>query len=164
MFGRMSVLNRRQVVVVEEPVVDHLEGDPGLDQRLVPPQRVVLDLLPGPRAAVEPGGLLRVDQAHPGERRLVPQVPLDAVVPAVEVLDDPEPAAVAEHAGELGEPGPQAVGDPVGEPDADLRLALHRVLPAVRLLDAHAEDAPDRLVCPSRRGTPWRPCRWPTGA
>ena len=135
-----------QVGRVEEPVVDHLERDPGLDQRLVPAQRVVLDLLLRPRAAVEPGGLLRVDQAHPGERLLVPQVPLGAVVPAVEVLDDAEPAAVAEHAGELGEPGPQAVGDPVGEPDADLRLALHRVLPAVRLLDAHAEDAPDRLA------------------
>ena len=85
-------------------------------------------------------------------------------MPAVEVLDDAEPAPIAERAGELGEPGPQAVGDPVGDPDADLRLALDRVLPAVRLLHAHAEDARRPACGPSWRGIPWRSCRWPMGA
>ena len=117
------------------------------------------------RAAVEPGGLLRVDQADAGQRRLVAQVPLDAADasgrgPRRRLSQ----RAVVERAGELGEPGPQAVGDPVGDPDADLRLALHRVLPAVRLLDAHAEDADDGLAAHRRRGTPCRSCRWPTGA
>ena len=136
-----------QVVGVEQPVVDHLEGDARLDQRLIPAQRVVLDLLPGLRAAVKPGGLLRIDQPDPRQRTLVAQVFL-ARGDASGRCPPPTPSqrAVVQHAGELGEPGPQAVGDAVGDPEADLRLALHRVLPAVRLLHAHAEDADDRLA------------------
>ena len=57
-----------------------------------------------------------------------------------------QPALVVQHAGELGEPRPQPVGDAVGHPEADLRLALHAVLPAIRLLDADAEDADDGLA------------------
>src|SRR5262249_23043042 len=139
-------LQPRQVSLVEKSVVDHFEWDPSLDERLVPPQCVVLDHRFRLRAAVEPGGALRVDQPDTGERLLVPEVPLDALVPAVEVLDDAEPALVAEHAAEFGEPRSQAIGDPVGEPDADFRLTLYRVFPAVRLLDSHAENTPDGLV------------------
>ena len=55
-----------------------------------------------------------------------------------------QPAAVVEHAGELGDPRPHAVGGALGDPETDLRLALHRVLPAIRLLEPDAEDAADR--------------------
>ena len=74
------------------------------------------------------------------------QVVLVAVMPAVQVFDDRQPAAVVERAGELGEPRADAVGDAVERPEADFGAVLHRVLPAVRLFDAHAEDAADGLV------------------
>src|SRR5262249_59186488 len=65
---------------------------------------------------------------------------------AVGVLPRPEPPPVVQHAGEFGEPGAQSVRHPVGHPQADLRLALHAVLPPVRFLDADAEDADDGLA------------------
>ena len=48
-----------------------------------------------------------------------------------------------QHAGELGEPRPQAVGDAIRHPEANLGFALDAVLPPIRLLDADAEDADD---------------------
>ena len=44
MFGRISALKRSDVRRVEQAVVDHLEGNARLDQRLVVAQRVVLHL------------------------------------------------------------------------------------------------------------------------
>ena len=149
MFGRMRVLNRPRWSASSSRSWTISKGIRASIECLVPPEGMVLDLLPGPWPAVEPRGLLRVDQRDPGQWHLVPQVALGPLMPLVELLDDPEPAAVAEHAGELREPGSQPVRDPVREPDANLRLGLHRVLPAVRLLHAHAEDAPDWLVAPS---------------
>src|SRR5262245_55009747 len=67
-------------------------------------------------------------------------------MPAVEVLDDAQPAPVMERAGKFGEPGPHAVCYPVGGPDSNLRLALYGVRPAVGSYYPHTEDAPDRLV------------------
>src|SRR5258706_462044 len=46
--------------------------------------------------------------------------------------------------------GAQAVGDAVGHPEADLIGALHRVLPSIRLLEADAEEADDRLLAHGR--------------
>ena len=128
----------------------HLERDARLDQRLVHTQRVVLHLLARVGAAVEGGGLLRIDQRHPRQRRLVPQVALVAPVPVVDVLDHRQPALVVQVARELGEPRAQPVGDPVGDPDADLRRGLDRILPAIRLLDPHTEDPHDGLAAQRR--------------
>ena len=65
-------------------------------------------------------------------------------MPVVDALDHRQPAPIAQHAGELGEPGPHALRRAARHPQPDLGLALHRVLPAVRLLDADAEDPADR--------------------
>ena len=69
------------------PVVDHLERDAGLDERLVPAERRVLDPLPDALAAAGPRGLLGVDEPHAGERPLVAQVALGAVAPGEDLLD-----------------------------------------------------------------------------
>src|SRR5712692_4743935 len=123
---------------VEQPIMHHLEGGPCFNERLIPAERVLFDF-----RAVKPGGLLRIDQSNASERTLVPQVFLPAGVTAVEVLYRFKPALVVQDTGKLGEPGTQAVGDAVGHPQADLRLALYAVLPPIRLLDADAEDADD---------------------
>jgi hypothetical protein len=132
-------------------VVDHLEGDARLDESLVEAERRVLDPLADPVAAVEPRGLLRVDEPHPGERPLVAQVALGPVAPRVDLLDRLQPAGVVEGAGELREPGPHAVGQEVGDPEADLVPVLHRVLPSIGLFDSDAEEARDGLA--AQRGT-----------
>ena len=97
-------------------------------------------------AAVKPCRLLRIDQPDARQRPLVSQVLLPGGVTAVQILHRLEPAWVVQHAGELGEPGTQPVGDAVGHPQANLGLALDAVLPAVGLLDTDAEDADDRLA------------------
>src|SRR5438094_10675 len=95
-------------------------------------------------AAVEGRRLLRVDEADARQRRFVAKVPFVTLVPRVDPLDDIEPAFVVQRAREFGEPRTQAVGRPVSDPDAHLGLALHRVLPAIRFLNADAENAADR--------------------
>ncbi len=126
--------------------MDHLEGDAGLDERLVPAERRILDPLPDAVPATEPRGLLGVDEPHPGERALVAQVPLGAVAPGEDLLDGKEPARIVQGARELREPGPHAVRQEVRGPEADLVRALHGVLPAVGLLHADAEEADDGLA------------------
>ncbi len=136
-FGRISVLN---AACVEQPVVHHLERDPRFDERLVPPLDVILD------SAIDgPGGLLRVHEADARQGTIVAQVALPARQAAVEVLDRLQPALVVQRSAELREPRPHPVGDQVGHPQPDLRRVLHRVLPAVRLLDADAEEAGHRF-------------------
>src|SRR5262249_37221460 len=81
---------------------------------------------------------------------LVAQIALDAVMPRVDALDGRHPPRVVDRARKLREPGPHAVGRAFRDPQPQLRLALHRVLPAVRVLDADAEDPADRL--PPERG------------
>ena len=126
--------------LVEQPVVHHLERDPRFDERLVPPLDVILD-----SAINGPGGLLRVHEADARQGTIVAQVALPARQAAVEVLDRLQPALVVQRSAELREPRPHPVGDQVGHPQPDLRRVLHRVLPAVRLLDADAEEADDRF-------------------
>ena len=127
-----------QVGRVHQPIVDHLEGDARFNERLIPAQRVVLDL-----GAAKPCRLLGIDQADPRERVFVAQVFLPLGVAAVEVFDWFEPALVVQHTGELGEPWTQVVGHPLGNPQPYLRFALDAILPAIRLFHADAEDADD---------------------
>ena len=131
---------------LEAAIVRHLERDARLDQGVIVPERVVLHPCRGALAAVERGGLLREDQRDARQRRLVAEIALGAVVPAVDVFHHFQPAVVVQRAGELREPRAEPVGDPVGHPDADLGVALDRVLPAIRLLDSDAEDPHDRLA------------------
>ena len=114
-----------------------------LDQRVVHAGDVIGERPPGPRR-IDAGCLLGEEQRHPRQRSRVAQVALVAVVPVVDALDDRQPAPIAQHAGELGEPWPHALRRAARHPQPDLGLALHRVLPAVRLLDADAEDPADR--------------------
>ena len=141
---------------VEQLVVHHVERDARLDQRMVEAQRVILD--PGLRAVatVAGRGLLRVHHRHARQRLLVAEIPLVAPVPDVDVLDGFHPACVHDLAVELGEPWPEIVGDAVDGPQPYLFAVLHRVLPAVGLLDAHAEDAADGLAA---HAWPCTPCR-----
>src|SRR5260221_7006485 len=68
------------------------------------------------------------------------------ILPRVDALDRRHPARVVQHAGELRHPWTDAVRGPFGDPEPDFRLARHRVLPAIRLLQADAENAGDRLA------------------
>src|SRR5207249_1091196 len=74
----------------------------------------------------------------------VAEVALVVEVPLIDALDRLQPAPVVEDARELRHPRPHAVGRPFGDPQTDFRLALHRVLPPVRLFESDAEDATDR--------------------
>ena len=63
--------------------MNHFEGDPGLDESLIPSQRMVFDFLRGLRTAIEPGGLLRVDQPDPSQGLFVAQVFFNPIMPPV---------------------------------------------------------------------------------
>ena len=156
-FGRISVLNRPTCAASSSRSCTSSNGIARLDERLVPALDVVVDPV-----VHEPRGLLGVDHAHPRQRAFVAQVGFPAGQPAVDRLDRFQPALVVEHAAELGEPRAHAVGDEVCDPEPDFGGVLHRVLPAVRLLDANAEEAGDGLSRPARRGIPWRSSRSPT--
>jgi hypothetical protein len=88
--------------------------------------------------------LFRIEQGHARERSGISQIGLVPVVPVVNALDDGEPASIVEDAGELGDPRPHPVGRGFGDPELHFGFALHRVLPAIRLLDADTEDPRDR--------------------
>src|SRR3989442_602408 len=135
---------------VEQTVVHHLEWDTGLDERLIPAEGVVLDFGPGAVAAIEPRGLLRIDERDAGERGFVAQVFFPAGVAAVDVLDHAKPTPVVEHATEFGEPGAQAVGRAVGDPDSNFSLALDGVFPTIRFFNSDAEDADDGFAAHGR--------------
>src|SRR5262245_51950608 len=68
------------------------------------------------------------------------------MMPLVNVLDDSQPAPIVQCAGKLGEPGAQAVGGSLRDPDANLRLTLHGILPAIRFFNANTEDADNWLA------------------
>src|SRR5262245_44605511 len=70
--------------------------------------------------------------------------------PCIDLFDWAQPPRVVDASGELREPRTQSVRDPVERPEANFGWILHRVLPAVRLLEADTEDPDDRLV-PHRR-------------
>ena len=142
--ARISSRNRSRLSSVEIRLVDQLEGHPRLDQRVVHPQHVIAGPIGRRHAGVILLGLFREEQRHPRNRRLVAQVALVTEVPVVDPFDHRQPATVVEHAGKLGHPRPHAVGRALGDPQLDLRRALHRVLPAVPLFDADAEDAANR--------------------
>ena len=123
--------------------MDEVERHARFDQRVVHAGDVIgqRPLRPG---RVGRSRLLGEEQRHARQRSRVAQVALVAMVPLVDALDDGQPASIAQYAGELGEPRPHALRRPARHPQPNLGLALHRVLPAVRLLDADAEDAADR--------------------
>src|SRR5439155_547387 len=131
-------------------VVHHLEWDARLDERLIPAEGVVLDFGPGAVAAIEPSGLLRIDERDASERGFIAQIFFPPGVAAVDVLDHAQPTRVVEHAAEFGEPGAQAVGRAVGDPDSNFSLALHGVFPAIRFFDSDAEDADDGFTAHGR--------------
>src|SRR6266536_2339340 len=116
--------------VVEQTVVHHFEWNARLDERLIPAERVVLDFGPRAVAAIEPRGLLRIDERDAGERRFVAQVFFPTRMATVDVLDHAQPTRVVEHAAEFGEPWAQAVGRAVGDPDSNFSFALDGVFPA----------------------------------
>ena len=120
--------------------MDHLERHPCLDERVIHAEHVIRRPIALCHAGVPGRRLLREQQRDAGQRHLVAQIALVLGVPQVDALDDGEPATVVQRAGELREPGAHAVGGSLGDPEPDLGLALHRVLPPIRLLEAHAED------------------------
>jgi hypothetical protein len=136
-------LEGRQVARRQHRLVCELERHTAFDQRVIHPEHVVCGAIAIGHSAVIGGGLFGVEQRHPCERRLVAQIALVSEVPVVEPLDRRQPAPVVEDAGELRDPRAHAVGRAFGNPEPDLRLALHRVLPSVRLFDPDAENAAD---------------------
>ena len=140
-----SSLNGVEPLGRQQRLVHQLERHARLDERVIHPEHVIVGTIAVGDASVIRGGLLGVEQRDARQRRLVAQVALVVEVPLVDALDDGQPAPIVEHARELRDPRPHAVGRAFRDPEPHLRLALHRVLPAVRLLDADAEDAADGL-------------------
>src|SRR5262245_59566942 len=131
---------------VEQPVVHHFEWNAGLDERLIPAEGMVFDFRRRALAAIEPGGLLRVDEANASERHGVAKVLFAALIAVVNVLDDFEPPWILNGGGKFREPWPQSVGNTIGHPDAKLCFTLERVFPTIGLFQADAENASDRFV------------------
>src|SRR5208282_1725292 len=69
------------------------------------------------------------------------QVTFRTTMPLVDIRDDIEPAWVMERTAEFGEPRHRTIGNAVERPDADFRVGLHAVLPAIGLLEADPEHA-----------------------
>ena len=92
------------------------------------------------------GGLFGMQQRNPGERPLVAQVAFVREVPLIDALHHRQPPAVVQHAGKFRHPRTHAVGRALGHPDPNFRLALHRILPAIGLFEANAEDSADRAA------------------
>jgi hypothetical protein len=114
---------------IEHSVVNHLEQDAFLDERLIEAERMVLHLLAGLRAAVESSRPLGVNHAHPRDRLLVSQVALPAMAPGVDLLHHGKPARVMDAARDLVKPGPQPVGDPVEHPDGGVTTPIWKMPP-----------------------------------
>ena len=101
---------------IEQAVVNHLERNSSVNQRLVDAERMVLDFRAGLRTSVELRRLLRIDNRYTRDRFQIAQVTLRFVVPGVEILDDFQSPLIVNAAGNLVEPGPKAVGDSVDHP------------------------------------------------
>src|SRR5690349_12605823 len=91
----------------------------------------------------EPPGLLRINHCDTGKWLLIAQILFPTGQAAVNIFDGFEPAVVAEHGAELGEPWAHAVGHQVRDPDLDFGGALNRVFPAIGFLDADTENTDD---------------------
>src|SRR5262249_19226652 len=131
-------------------VVHHLERHTSFDECVVPAVRRVFQVASAAVAASEPCRLLRVYETDASQRALLPQIALVRGAPRVDRFDWAQPPRIVDAPGELGEPRTQPVCDPVERPEANLRWVLDRILPAVRLLEADAEDPDDRPVAHRR--------------
>ena len=93
MLGRISVLNASTWSASSSRSWTISKGMRASTSAWYQPRTWSSTFVPAFGPPMEPGGLLRVDQADAGQRGLVAQVVLDAVVPAVEVLDDASASA-----------------------------------------------------------------------
>ena len=66
--GQDECLELADLRGIEQAIVDHFEWDAGFNERLIPPERMVLDFGLGAIAAVKPRGLLRINECHARER------------------------------------------------------------------------------------------------
>ena len=82
-----------QMLGVQQAVMDHLERNTRLNQRLIPAQRIVLDL-----RAVVPGRLLRIDQPHARKRTTVGEVVLVLLGPHINLFDLAQPSLIMQCA------------------------------------------------------------------
>ena len=95
--------------------------------------------------------LLRIDNGHARQVFLVPQILFVLPMPIENVTDHRHPTFIQRLGVELGEPGPQPVGNAVVCPKADLSIGLHRIFPTVRFFNTDAKNASNRLA--AHRGT-----------
>ena len=121
----------------------HFKGNARLNQRLIETQSRLLDFFAGLLSAVVQSALLRVDQAYARQRAEVPEVFFVGIVPGKDLFDDGQPAAVDGLGVEFDEPRAQPLRDAVGNPKANLVAVLHRVFPAMLVVDADVEHARD---------------------
>ena len=122
-----------QTIRRQKSLVHVFERHARLDQRVIHAEHVILGAIPLRHTRVIGGRLLRVQDRHARQRHLVPQIPLVTVVPVVDPFDHRQPSSVVEHAGEFRDPRAHAVGRPFGDPEPNLRFALHGILPAAWL-------------------------------
>ena len=120
MLGRTRVLNGARRSASSKPVVHQLEGDAGLDERVVPAERRVLDPLAARSPPWNRAVCSEYTSATRASGRSLRRYRSCSVAPGEDVLDGSEPARVVQRARELGEPGPHAVGDALRDPEADL--------------------------------------------
>ena len=126
--------------------MDQFERHARLDERVIHAEHVIGGAIAVSDARMGRSGLFRVQQRDAGERPFVAEIALVAVVPVIDAFDNRHPPAVIQHAGELRHPRPHPVRRPLGDPQLHLRLALDRILPAIRLLEADAENPADRTA------------------
>src|ERR1017187_8284884 len=132
-----------QQVRIQRAIVDHLERDTRFDESLIIAIEVVSR---DSRASVRRSGtelLGRGDYRYAREIGGIAQVAFVLPVPVVDACDHGHPASVDWLGIELDHPRPESLRNAAGNPDPDLRFALHGVLPAVRFLKSHAEDSAD---------------------
>ena len=95
---------RREMRLIEQTIVHHLERHAGFDQRLIPAVDVVLDF-----AGTKPSGLLRIDQPNARERRFIAQILFPTRESLINLFNRFEPALVMQQAAEFREPRAQAI-------------------------------------------------------
>ena len=134
-----------EVLRSQERFVRELKGYARFNERLIHPEHMVPGAIAVGDARVIGLCLLGEEYRDPRQRHFVAEVAFVVEVPLIDPLDDRQPAAVVKHARELGHPRPHAVSRTFGHPQANFRLALDRILPAIRFFEPDAEDAADGL-------------------
>src|SRR5271154_3249008 len=132
--------------LIEQAVMHHFEGNPGFDQCLVEAKRWIFDRADRIGSAVKRGGLLRIAHAYAGQGFFVSKIILVRVVPLVDFFYHWEPALVVRLGVEFCEGRTKILSHAICNPKADFVSGLDRILPAILVFQADAENTRNGLA------------------